>query len=173
MWSAGWCFGCMSAVIFLHIFPLTSVLFALWSCHTGTGSTIKSVLVGFCRPCLVPLKFVARCGLPDGVLVVFVLMYSHVFPLTSVLFALWSCHTGTGSRIKSMLVGFCRPCLVPLKFVVRCGLPDGVLVVWALLYFCIYSHWLRFCSLCEAVTPEPEVQLNRCWWGFVGPVWCL
>jgi len=52
------------------LFPLTLAVHALWSCHALTGSRIKPVLVGFYRPSLVALKFVERCDLFDGVLVV-------------------------------------------------------------------------------------------------------
>ncbi len=52
------------------LFPLTLAVFALKSCHAGTGSSFKSVLVAFYRPSLVPLKFVERSDLFDGVLVV-------------------------------------------------------------------------------------------------------
>jgi len=97
-------------------------------------------------------------------LVVCVLEVS-IYSMTTALFALWSWHTGTGSRIKSMLVGFVGPVWVPVKFVEICGLWDGVSVVWALIYFSIYSHRLRLCSLVK-LPRRNRSRIKSLWVGF-------
>ncbi len=56
-------------------------------------------------------------------------MNAALFPFRLAEHVLWSYHALTGSRIKSVLAVFYRPSLVPLKFVERCDLFDGVLVV--------------------------------------------